>query len=179
MVPLEVAVATRTPIPLVLKPVTATFSISDILTATSLAGTATTPTGDMIAGTPQGYLTQTTETAGMGMKTPTSMIFPTRAPVVIIVGKPTISIVHVIYADSITVSITNLDPNTELKIRMGSPRSYGTDGPVVDTVKADATGTVESTYKIPEKFIGYGQIEFRIEFPDGRPYYFPFYNNNY
>jgi hypothetical protein len=188
MAALEVEVATRTPIPLVLKTATPTVSLSEILTATAPEGAATgevknpgeTPgvEGTMIAGTPIGEQTKTTEMAGV-YKTPTTYVFPTRAPMVIIVGKPTISIVSVKYADSITVSITNLDPNTELKIRMGSPSSYGTDGPVVQTVKADATGAVTATYKIPEAYLGYGQIEFRIEFSDGTPYYFPFYNNDY
>jgi len=193
MVAIEVEVATRTPIPLVLKTATPTVSLSDILTATLPVGGAPAGSlnpdfkGTLQPGSPQSTLLpgargtgQPVPTLGVGtFAAPTTIGFPARAPVFIIVGKPTISIVHVKYADSITVSITNLDPNTELIIRMGSPRSYGTDGTVTETATADATGTINGTYKIPQTFIGYGQIEFRIEFPDGTPYYFPFYNNDY
>jgi hypothetical protein len=178
---LEVEVATRTPIPLVLKTATPTESLSDILTATLPGGEEIqigTPQKTGIGGTPGTSLTRTTQTVGT-LTAPTNQAFPTRAPFIIVAGKPTISIVHVKYADSITVSITNLDPNTELKIRMGSPASFGADGPVVGTVKADETGAIDGTYKIPEAFMGFGQIEFRIEFPDGTPYYFFFTNLDY
>jgi len=192
MVALEVEVATRTPIPLVLKTATPTESLSQILTATLPVGpvvgqtkisdmkstsVGAGPQNTMVAGTPQADQTQMADISGT--VTPSTMVYPTRAPVYIIVGKPTIAIVSVKYADAITVSITNLDPNTVLKIRMGSPGVYGKDGPIVDTVTTDETGAVTSTYKIPQAFLGYRQIEFRIEFPDGTPYYFPFFNNDY
>ena len=198
MVALEVEVATRTPIPLVLKTDTPTASLSEILTAPvppgELNGTLTAPglndptkaaafLSTLMVGTPQNGLTMTAQSAyGYNLKTTPSAAasFPTRAPIVVLGGKPTVAIVHVNYAESITVNITNLNPGTVLKIRMGSPNVYGTDGPVVGMATADATGSVlNGTFKIPEQFIGYGQIDFRIEFPDGTPTTFFFYNNNY
>jgi hypothetical protein len=190
LVALEVVVATRTPIPLVLKTATPTASLAEILTATLPEGAITVdpilltqqaqPGYTPVAVTPQNELTATAQAALYGTNgTPSANVFPTRAPFVISNGTPTIAIVNVKYADSITVSITKLVPGTVLKIRMGSPRSYGTDGPVVDTVTADASGSVINTYKIPAAFIGFGQIEFRIEFPDGTPNAFFFSNQDY
>lgn len=205
LLPIDVLPATRTPFPIILQTTTPTESISEILTQpvdATISVESKNPTlvaflketgaaKTMMAGTPNPIFTQaalqstnslTYAGTAASLLTTTanpSGAIPTRMPVVVISGKPTIAIVHVAYASSITVQMSNFDPNIDLVIRMGSPAAYGADGPVVDTVHTDANGNAEGVFKIPEKFIGYGQIEFRVELPNGYPFYFLFYNNNY
>lgn len=187
---LDVEVATRTPIPLVLKTATPTSSLSDVLTATPAEGTPSagggagetqepgtlkTPgTGALL--TPVGFKgTMVATSAGSSQ-----VIVPTRAPQIVISGSPTVAIVHVVYAESITLEISSLAPNTPISIRMGSLGAYGADGPIVETVTSDEKGVVTGTFKIPAAYVGVGRIGVRIEKPEGGFITsFFFMNNNY
>lgn len=200
---IEVEQPTRTPFPIMLQTATPTNSFDqnqpDQAQGTMGAPEAKNPTLNAylqqtsvqkanLLGTPNAILTQpgmrgtfslTGTVTGFSSTIQAVTPFPTRAPMVIVYGNPTIAIVHVVRADSISVKITNLEPNQDIRIRMGSPAAYGADGSVINTVNTGAEGTIEDTYKIPANVAGYGTIEFRFELPNGYPYYFPFYNNNY
>ena len=206
LLPIEIEQPTRTPFPIILQTPTATENAVQIVTMPVPVDTITTaeaknPTlgaflqltrvqQTLIAGTPNPNLTEAsmdatfslTETpTGLYGQTQSTVVAPTRLPMIVISGKPnpTIAIDQVVRGSSITVSISDLEPNVDIRIRMGSPAYLGGDGPVVQTVTTDSNGAFQGTYQIPQQFTGYGQIEFRIELPNGYPYYFPFYNNNY
>jgi hypothetical protein len=183
---LDVEVATRTPIPLVLKTATPTLTVGEELTTTPSAvmnvAITDSVTGQIItvapaAGTASGMSTTTAYTYKTA--TSVSVVIPTRAPQVVLTGDPTVSIVHVKYADSITLNITGLPVNSLIGIRMGSVGSYGADGATVETVKSDANGAVSGTFKLPQAVVGYSQIGVRIEYPTGYTASFYFGNLEY
>jgi hypothetical protein len=187
---LDAEVATRTPIPLVLKTATPTLTVNEEQATTpsvemNVAITDST-TGQIItvapaAGTTAGTASGISTTTAYSYKTATSVsiVAPTRAPQVVLAGNPTVSIVHVKYADSITLNITGLPVNSLIGIRMGTVGSYGADGATVETVKSDANGAVSGTFKLPQAVVGYSQIGVRIEYPDGYTASFYFGNMEY
>lgn len=194
LVAIEVEAATRTPIPLVLKTATPTPGIEEILTATVGEGEApVNPEGGEGQPTGEAPKAETTKlpasniTPAAGKLTPTKIgakatsqpLYPTNAPLILISGDPTIAIVHIKYADSITLDISRLPVSTQFKLRMGSPASYGGDGATAETIKSDDKGHVTGTYKIPADFAYFGQIGVRVEYPDGNYVAFYFNNNDY
>jgi hypothetical protein len=188
---LEVEVATRTPIPLVLKTATPTSSVSEILTTTPAEGETSHAGGEMETGeattTGEGGEVHATESASgalptlsgyktTAVATSAAAPIPTRMPQVVLSGEPTVEIVHVKYADSITLNLSKLPVNAEFGIRMGSVGTYGADGIIAQTLKSDASGKASGTIKIPANMQGYGSIGVRIEYPNA--YYVSFYFNN-
>ena len=188
---LEVEVATRTPIPLMLKTATPTLALDEMATGTgeedmqkevtpgeemaTSEGENSQSSGASLYKSPTPFGTKTTT----GVTTIATQAVPTWPPQVVLSGKPTVEIVHVKYAESITLNISNLPASAQITIRMGSANSYGADGPVVETVKSDDKGKISKAFKIPAELQGYGTIGVRIEYPDGYTASFYFGNRDY
>jgi len=94
-------------------------------------------------------------------------------------GYPTISIVSVERDVSVTITMYNLPPNDEFRVRMGYIGTRGVNGIKVTSFGTESGGTQTATFAIPSDLFGLKQIAIRIESKTGSGYfaYNWFYNN--